>query len=61
MAVPKRRQSKGRTRRRRSHHRLRPVHLVECPSCHEMRLPHRACPNCGNYRGLLVLDVESAS
>ena len=61
MALPKRKQSKGRTRRRRSHHALRAVHLVECPSCHQMRLPHRACPNCGKYRGRSAVDVESAS
>jgi large subunit ribosomal protein L32 len=59
--LPKRKQSKGRTRRRRSHDALEMVKLVECPSCHSMRLPHRACPNCGNYRGQAVLRVESQS
>ncbi|HUV93509.1 MAG TPA: 50S ribosomal protein L32 [Anaerolineae bacterium] len=61
MAVPKRKQSKGRTHRRRSHHALRSVALVECSSCHQMRLPHTACPSCGRYRGRVALHVESAT
>lgn len=59
--LPKRKQSKGRTRRRRSHHALAAVKLVECPTCHAMRPPHQACPTCGNYRGQAVLRVESQS
>ncbi|HHX64569.1 MAG TPA: 50S ribosomal protein L32 [Chloroflexi bacterium] len=56
--LPKRRQSRGRTRRRRSHDALKPANLVECPSCHNMRLPHRACQHCGAYRGMTVVQVE---
>jgi len=56
--LPKRKQSKGRTRRRRNHDALTMVKLVECPSCHSMRLPHRVCPGCGYYRGQPVLRVE---
>lgn len=57
--LPKRKLSKGRTRRRRNHHALRRTILVECPSCHELRLPHRVCPSCGNYRGMSVIAVEA--
>ena len=59
--LPKRRQSRGRTRRRRSHDALTRVKLVECSSCHAMRMPHRACPACGHYRGMTVVQVESQS
>ncbi len=55
--LPKRKTSHGRTRRRRSHDALRAMRLVECPTCHEMRLPHRVCPNCGTYRGMSVLEM----
>jgi large subunit ribosomal protein L32 len=54
-AVPKRRISKARRDRRRAHHALPKVHLVACPECNEMRLPHRACTNCGIYRGRQIL------
>ena len=57
-ALPKQKLSKGRGRRRRSHNALHPVGLVECPSCHSMRLPHHVCPSCGAYRGESVLEVE---
>ena len=56
--LPKRKQSRGRTRRRRSHDALTRTHLVECPSCHSPRLPHRVCLSCGSYRGETVLDLS---
>jgi len=59
--LPKRKLSKGRTRNRRSHEALRSSALVECPSCHAMRQPHRVCPACGNYKGIDVLHLEKES
>lgn len=59
--LPKRKLSKGRTRRRRNHHALTAVRLVECPSCHEMRPLHRVCPSCGNYRSMTAIRVKSES
>lgn len=56
--LPKRKVSKGRRNRRRSHDALRPLRLVECPQCHEKHLPHRMCPNCGTYRGRTVIEIE---
>src|ERR1035441_2635078 len=47
MPNPKRRHSTRRTALRRSHDFLTAVGLSECPSCHEKKLPHRACPKCG--------------
>ncbi|MFB3087959.1 MAG: 50S ribosomal protein L32, partial [Acidiferrobacterales bacterium] len=34
--------------------------LSECPNCHEMKLPHHACPHCGHYRGREAVLVEKA-
>jgi len=59
--LPKRKHSPGRTHRRRSHDALTRVKLVECPSCHNMRLPHHMCPTCGHYRGMTVVKVEAQS
>jgi len=51
MAVPKRRTSKSRKRKRRTHWKLNTPNLAECPQCHELILPHRVCPDCGHYKG----------
>lgn len=58
MANPKRKWSKARTRTRRSQWKLTAPKLVECAQCHELKLPHRACPNCGYYAGKEVMEVE---
>jgi large subunit ribosomal protein L32 len=58
MAVPKRRTSKSKKRKRRTHYKaVRPT-LNPCPKCGEARRPHVACPNCGYYAGKKVLDIK---
>ena len=61
MPNPKRRHSKQRTAKRRSHDFLTPVGISECPNCHERKLPHRACEKCGTYKGREILSTEKAS
>lgn len=56
--LPKRRLSHSRALRRRAHDALTRTHLVECPDCHNVKLPHRVCPTCGSYRDEKVLEVE---
>jgi large subunit ribosomal protein L32 len=58
MALPKRRTSKARRDRRRSHDKLTSVNLSLCPQCHEPKMPHRVCPHCGTYKGKEVVEVE---
>lgn len=58
MAVPKKKSSRSRTRRRKAHWKLSVPNVVSCPQCHAPKLPHRACPNCGTYRGREVLATE---
>ncbi|MDI3546480.1 MAG: large subunit ribosomal protein [Halanaerobiales bacterium] len=55
MAVPKRKTSKARKRKRRTHWKLNTPNLVECPQCHELKLSHRVCPACGYYKGKEVV------
>ena len=55
---PKRKLSKGRRARRRAHDSLPATHLVSCPQCGSMRLPHHVCPDCGAYKGETVLEIE---
>ncbi len=51
MALPKRKTSSSRSRKRRTHYSLSPPGASFCPECNEMKPPHRACPNCGHYKG----------
>ncbi len=54
MAVPKRRTSKTRKRKRRTHWKLNAPNLVECPQCHELKKSHHVCPECGYYKAKKV-------
>jgi len=58
MAVPKRKTSRSRRNRRRAHDAIKVPNLVPCPTCHELRLSHTVCPNCGSYRGQQVVKIE---
>jgi len=59
MAVPKRKTSKARRdSRRAANAKLTVLNTVECPQCHEQKLPHRVCPACGYYDGKEVVAVE---
>ncbi|MEC9010489.1 MAG: 50S ribosomal protein L32 [Planctomycetota bacterium] len=49
MAVPKRKISKTRGRKRRTHIRARSIQTVVCRECHLSILPHAVCPRCGPY------------
>ena len=50
MAVPKRKTSKARRDSRRSSNwKLSIPGIVACPQCHEPKLAHRVCKNCGYY------------
>ena len=60
MALPKGKVSKARGRRRRTHYKLTAPALVACSQCHEMRLAHRVCKNCGTYNGRQVLVMDES-
>jgi large subunit ribosomal protein L32 len=51
MAVPKRRHSSTRGKKRRTHWKARTPGLSVCSHCGQPKLPHRACPQCGYYKG----------
>ena len=58
MAVPKRRQSKARSRKRRSHNAVKPMQLAYCPQCQTATPTHTVCPNCGYYQGRNLVESE---
>ncbi len=57
MPLPKRRHSKARGRKRRTHWTLEAPNVIECPHCHEQKLPHQVCPSCGFYKGMEIKPV----
>lgn len=58
MAVPKRKKSRSRTAQRAAQWKSQPETFAECPQCHQPKLPHRVCENCGYYGGRQAIEVE---
>jgi large subunit ribosomal protein L32 len=58
MAVPKKKQSKARSRARAANWKAAGATYSECPQCHQPKLPHRVCANCGYYAGRQAVEVE---
>ena len=59
MAVPKRKMSKARRDKRRANWKLTVPGLIACSQCHEPKMPHRVCSECGYYDGKEVVKVEA--
>ena len=58
MANPKRRHSKARKRKRRSHLALPSTDFIPCPNCNSPKLSHCVCNVCGHYGGRDILEKE---
>ena len=58
MAVPKRKKSKSKRNKRRTHQKITGSNPTSCPQCGDARLPHHACPSCGTYKGRTVIETE---
>ena len=58
MAVPKRKTSKSKRDKRRTHKKIEGPNLSACPECGETKQPHHACPSCGSYKGRSVIDTD---
>ncbi len=59
MAHPKRKISKSRRDKRRTHYKASAPTLSACSNCSELKLNHRACPSCGYYAGRSMFVPES--
>lgn len=58
MAQPKRRWSKQRTHTKRSTWKIEAKNLVTCPNCGSEILSHKACPDCGYYNKMQVVEIK---
>lgn len=58
MAVPFRKTSKSKKRKRRTHFKLHAPSMTVCPNCGEMKLSHHVCDNCGFYKGKPVIQKQ---
>tara|TARA_B100001175_G_C19217536_1_gene498983 strand:- start:376 stop:552 length:177 start_codon:yes stop_codon:yes gene_type:complete len=58
MAVPKRKTSKARRNKRRSHLHISPVNIIEDKKSGEHRLSHHIDLKTGFYNGKKILDLE---
>jgi large subunit ribosomal protein L32 len=73
VAVPKKKMTRSRTRKRRTHYvlpdaavpksgKVRPEGARSarffCDNCAQPKQPHTVCPNCGHYRGKALIEVE---
>ncbi len=54
-AVPFRKVSKTRGRKRRTHYKISENKTTVCPKCGANVRPHRVCKECGTYKGKEVI------
>ena len=58
MAHPKRKTSKQRRDKRRTHYKATESTVAACSNCGATHLYHRVCPECGYYKGQLAVEKE---
>lgn len=58
MALPKRKHSHSRTRKKRAHHGVKSSALSVCPQCRSSKPSFQVCPVCGYYKGKKVLEIK---
>lgn len=58
MAHPKRKISKQRRDKRRTHFKAKTPNVSSCSNCGSPVLWHRICPECGFYKGQLAIEPK---
>ena len=59
MPNPKRRHSKSRRDKRRTHYKATAPTVGPCPNCGSSKLTHTDCPSCGYYNGRKMFELNS--
>ncbi|MBU1148567.1 50S ribosomal protein L32 [Patescibacteria group bacterium] len=57
MALPTKKSTSSKKKKRASHFSLVAKKLAKCTNCLRMTMPHRVCPFCGYYKGKEVFKV----
>jgi large subunit ribosomal protein L32 len=57
MAVPRRKTSKMKKRKRRTHFKIGAPASSICENCGQVKQPHRVCPQCGYYNNREVVEI----
>ena len=60
MAHPKRKISKTRRDKRRTHYKASPSTMYTCSNCGTAVIYHRVCEECGHYRGKQAIEKEKS-
>ena len=60
MAHPKRKISKSRRDKRRTHYKSTAATFVECSNCGAAVIYHRVCSDCGYYKAKQAIEKEIA-
>lgn len=60
MAHPKRKVSKSRRDKRRTHYKTSVPALGKCSNCGSTHKLHTICPECGYYRGKQAIKMDTA-
>ena len=58
MPLPKKQHSVSRSRKHRTHWKLKTPQYQACPECKKPVLSHRVCAHCGFYKGKQVLTIK---
>jgi large subunit ribosomal protein L32 len=58
MPLPKKKHSKARGRRRRTHWKLTQSNLIPCPQCKQLKPSHQVCSVCGSYDSRQVIEIK---
>ncbi|MFO8054907.1 MAG: 50S ribosomal protein L32 [Bacteroidales bacterium] len=58
MAHPKRKTSKTRRDKRRTHYKATAPTVMSCQNCGAPVLYHRVCNECGYYKGIKVIETR---
>jgi large subunit ribosomal protein L32 len=61
MAHPKRKISKTRRDKRRTHHKAEVPTIALCSNCGAPVLYHRVCGECGYYKGKLAIEKNATA
>ncbi len=58
MAHPKRKHSRARRDKKRTHIKISDPALSLCPSCGQPKAPHHVCDKCGVYKGKQYVEIK---